>query len=125
MQQVTRPAEVMGHVYCLALMDCGERALHKSLTVMPAVLNRHCHGTMMTTMERKQGATADGTGYVAADMLHHFSGSIDLSLAELYREASSSACTALMQSSGIFDGLFRDSSLAPPRPACCLSQPGN
>jgi len=50
-----------------------------------AMLNRCSHGRMVTGMERMQWATADSTGYVAADTLHHFSRSTDMSLASLDR----------------------------------------
>ena len=44
---------------------------------------------------------SDSTGYVAADTRHHCSGSADFSSTGLDRYACSSACTALIRSSGV------------------------
>ena len=66
--------------------DCCKRLLRKSLTMMPAVLNRHSHGMVVAGM--------DSTGYTTAARLHHCSGSTDFSQAGLARLACRSASTA-------------------------------
>ena len=73
------------------LTDWGERELRKSLTMMPAVLNRRSHGTLVAGIVRMRWATSDSTGYVAADTRHHCSGSADFSSTGLDRYAPAPA----------------------------------